>query len=93
MKEMQFTAMVLMMILAATLAWLLSAWLKTTPEQLFKPWLTRLRIDEAKRQLHQHPDWQLESIARHCGFKTANYFHEVFKKQIGLTPTEWLSQG
>lgn len=29
----------------------------------------------------------------HCGFKTANYFHEVFKKQTGLTPTEWLSQG
>jgi YesN/AraC family two-component response regulator len=25
--------------------------------------------------------------------KTANYFHEVFKKQTGLTPTEWLSQG
>lgn len=71
----------------------LSAWLKTTPEQLFKPWLTRLRIDEAKHLLCQHPDWQLESIARRCGFKTANYFHEVFKKQTGLTPTEWLSQG
>jgi len=25
--------------------------------------------------------------------RTANYFHEVFKKQTGLTPTEWLSQG
>ena len=71
----------------------LSAWLKTTPDQLFNPWLTRLRIDEAKRQLKAHPDWQIETTAQHCGFRTANYFHEVFKKHTGLTPTEWIEQG
>lgn len=70
-----------------------TAWLKTTPEQLFNPWLTRLRLDEAKRQFREHPDWQIETIAQHCGFRTANYFHEVFKQKTGLTPTEWLERG
>lgn len=62
-------------------------------EQLFNPWLTRLRLDEAKRQFREHPDWQIETIAQHCGFRTANYFHEVFKQKTGVTPTEWLERG
>lgn len=70
--------------------YLLSAWLKTTTDQLFNPWLTRLRIDEAKRQLLAHPDWQSETIAECCGFSSRTYFQTVFKKHTGMSPTEFI---
>ena len=72
--------------------YLLAAWLKTTEQQLFNPWLTHLRIEEAKRQLHEHPDWQLETIAERCGFASRSYFQTVFKKHTGLSPTEFIGQ-
>jgi AraC-like DNA-binding protein len=70
--------------------YLLSAWLKTTDDQLFNPWLTHLRIDEAKRQLLAHPDWQSETIAERCGFSSRTYFQTVFKKHTGMSPTEFI---
>lgn len=72
--------------------YLLSAWLKTTDDQLFNPWLTRLRIDEAKRQLCAHPDWQSETIAENCGFGSRTYFQTVFKKHTGMSPTEFIER-
>lgn len=70
--------------------YLLAAWLKTSEHQLFNPWLTHLRIEEAKCQLCQHPDWQLETIAEGCGFGSRSYFQTVFKKHTGLSPTEFI---
>ena len=67
----------------------LSAWLKTTPYELFNPWLTHLRIEEAKKLLKAHPEWSNDIIAENCGFTTRNYFQTVFKKSIGMTPAEY----
>ena len=67
----------------------LSAWLKTTPYELFNPWLTHLRIEEAKKLLKAHPDWSNDIIAENCGFTTRNYFQTVFKKSTGMTPAEY----
>jgi len=67
----------------------LSAWLKTTPHELFNPWLTHLRIEEAKKLLKAHPDWSNDIIAENCGFTTRNYFQTVFKKSTGMTPAEY----
>ena len=67
----------------------LSAWLKTTPYELFNPWLTHLRIEEAKKLLKAHPEWSNDIIAANCGFTTRNYFQTVFKKSIGMTPAEY----
>ena len=69
----------------------LSTWLKTTPQELFNPWLTALRIEEAKRLMKEHSDWSNDTIAERCGFNTRNYFHVVFKKLTGQTPAQFLA--
>lgn len=68
-----------------------SAWLKTTPQGLFNPWLTALRIEEAKRVMVEHPEWNNDTIAERCGFSTRNYFQVVFKKLTGQTPAQFLA--
>lgn len=68
----------------------LKLWLKTTDQKLFNPWLTNLRIEEAKRQLREHPEWSNDTIAEHCGFSSRNYFQTIFKKQTGVSPSEFL---
>lgn len=70
----------------------LSAWLKTTDQELFNPWLTSLRIEEAKRLLKQHSNWSNDHIAQACGFSSRSYFHNVFRKQTGLTPAQFAEQ-
>ena len=66
----------------------LKLWLKTTEQKLFNPWLTNLRIEEAKRQLKEHPEWSNDTIAERCGFSSRNYFQTIFKKQTGISPSE-----
>ena len=68
----------------------LSAWLKTTEQEQFSHWLTRLRIEEAKRQMQAHPEWSNDTIAEHCGFGSRSYFQTVFRKQTGMTPSAFL---
>ena len=68
----------------------LTAWLKTTEQELFSPWLTYLRIEEAKRQMTLHPEWSNDVIAEHCGFGSRSYFQTVFRKQTGMTPSSFL---
>ena len=72
--------------------YLFTAWLKTTEQELFNPWLTNLRIEEAKRLLTDHPDWSNDVIAEHCGFSSRSYFQKVFHKQTGLTPVQYIEQ-
>lgn len=67
----------------------LKQWLKTTDQKLFNPWLTNLRIEEAKRQLREHPEWSNDTIAERCGFSSRNYFQTIFKKQTGISPSEF----
>ena len=69
--------------------YLLTAWLKTTRHGQFSQWITYHRIEAAKQMLKQHTDWSNETIAQACGFSTRNYFQTVFKKNIGLSPTEY----
>ena len=67
----------------------LTAWLKTTDWELFNPWLTHLRLEEAKRQIVEHPDWSNDTIADNCGFSSRSYFQTVFRKQSGMTPAQF----
>jgi AraC-like DNA-binding protein len=69
--------------------YLLSSWLKCTCQGLFNPWLTHLRIEEAKRQLRLHPEWNNDTIAEHCGFTSRTYFQTTFKRITGVTPQEF----
>ena len=71
--------------------YLLTAWIKTTPQELFNPWITSLRIEEAQRQLENHPDWSNDAVANYCGFSSRSYFQTVFRKQTGMTPAQYVS--
>lgn len=68
----------------------LTAWLKTTEWELFNPWLTSLRLKEAKRQIRQHPEWSNDTIAEKCGFSSRSYFQTVFRKNTGMTPAQYI---
>lgn len=70
----------------------LAAWLKTTEWELFNPWLTHLRIEEAKRVMKEHPDWSNDAIATQCGFSSRTYFQKVFRLQTGMTPSEFVER-
>ena len=68
----------------------LTQWLKTTEWELFNPWLTHLRLEEAKRLLKEHPEWSNDTIAENCGFSSRSYFQTIFKKQTGMTPAQYI---
>lgn len=54
-------------------------------------YLTSVRIDAAKALLTRR-DYPLEVVATLSGFSGANYLCKVFKKNTGLTPSEYRSQ-
>lgn len=70
--------------------YMLTAWLKTTEWELFNPWLTHLRLKEAKRQIRMHPEWSNDTIAEKCGFSSRSYFQTVFRKNTGMTPAQYI---
>ncbi len=51
-------------------------------------YLTELRIQSAMYDLLNTDD-HLEAIAQKNGFSNANYFGKVFKKRVGITPTQY----
>lgn len=67
-----------------------------TPHQ----YLTRLRIDNAKRllaepetnsqeQLSATSQLSLSSIGLQCGFSNQSHFGRIFKQQVGMTPAQY----
>ena len=69
----------------------LTAWVKASGHNSFTRWITTLRIDEAKRVLHEHSDWTNEAVADHCGFSRA-YFQKIFKQETGMAPSEFVGE-
>lgn len=53
-------------------------------------YLTQLRIQASMYDLLNTKD-KLEVIAQNNGFANANYYEKVFKKQVGVTPTQYRS--
>ena len=66
----------------------LSEWLKTKG-WLFNPWINSLRIEDAKKVMAEHPEWNNEAVALYCGFCDRTYFQTVFKEREGVTPTQF----
>lgn len=52
---------------------------------------TRLRLQQAG-QLLADTDAKILSIARECGYRNLGIFNSLFKKHLGMTPTQWRSQ-
>ncbi len=53
----------------------------------FSVYLTKLRLDEARRQLTD-TSLSIAEIAANCGFSDPNYFTRVFTRSVGLTPRQ-----
>ncbi|WP_226581285.1 helix-turn-helix domain-containing protein [Halobacillus litoralis] len=51
-------------------------------------YLTSIRINKAK-ELLQNTKYSAEDIAILSGYKNANYFNKVFKKNVGITPGKY----
>ena len=51
--------------------------------------LTRYRIEIAKRYLREQPDMKLRELALLVGIKDSYYFSKIFKKETNMWPTEY----
>ena len=54
----------------------------------FIEYLTNIRIDKAK-ELLTSSDYSMKEICSMCGYTDPNYFSRSFKKNVGVTPTEY----
>ena len=61
---------------------------KTETGMTFKAYLNQQRIESAKNLLKTSSLKNYE-IAETIGFDDPSYFHELFKKSVGMTPTEY----
>jgi AraC family transcriptional regulator, arabinose operon regulatory protein len=52
-------------------------------------YLNTLRINKSKDFLSGHPEWRISRVAEECGFESNAYFTTIFKKQTGLTPSQY----
>lgn len=59
----------------------------------FSDYLNRKRMEEAERLMVYYHGENVKNIARQVGFgNNPQYFSQVFKKYIGLTPTEYIER-
>lgn len=61
---------------------------KEATGQNFIDYLTELRIEKAKSLLIT-TQYSLKEICNLCGYSDPNYLSKIFKKKVGVTPTEY----
>lgn len=61
---------------------------KEETKENFIEYLTKLRIKKAK-ELLKKKELSMKHICMQVGFGTPNYFSRIFKKYVGVTPTEY----
>lgn len=54
----------------------------------FIEYLTAIRIEKAKELLNT-TEFSMKEICTMCGYSDPNYFSRSFKKNVGVTPTEY----
>lgn len=54
----------------------------------YQDYLVKLRIGEAQRLLRE-PGRRVSEVGRMVGYENTKYFTDVFKRETGLTPTEY----
>jgi len=68
-----------------------SAIFKNATGETFVEALTRIRINKAKDFL-ESSDMKNYEVAIEVGYQDPHYFSSIFKKQVGVTPTEYVKQ-
>lgn len=67
----------------------LSEYLNQELKVSFFQLIHKYRIGEAKERLFTHPNETVLSIAYRVGYQSKSTFNDIFKKETGLTPTEY----
>lgn len=65
-----------------------SAYFKKHTGCNFVDYITKKRIDEAKKRLLDR-DCRIADVAEEVGFREARYFARIFKNQVGVTPSQY----
>ena len=63
--------------------------IKKTTGFNFSDWLSMLRVKKAK-ELLTNTDFTVKEVCFMVGYKDPNYFSRIFKKRIGITPSEFV---
>ena len=58
----------------------------------FIEYLTNIRIERAKKLL-LNSDMNIKNICLDTGYSDPNYFSRIFKRQVGVTPTDFRESG
>ncbi len=56
-------------------------------------YLTRLRMNEAKRLLLNNPNMEIQKVGELVGYRDGFYFSRTFKSHTGIQPSEFRHQG
>jgi AraC-like DNA-binding protein len=54
--------------------------------------ISSIRLKEACRILRQQPNITITELSMEVGFNTPKYFTKLFKKEFGVSPSEYLTQ-
>ena len=58
----------------------------------FYQYVTKYRIEEAKRLMSEQPSMKMQEVAEQCGFSSSTVFGRIFARETGMTPKEWSAQ-
>jgi len=67
----------------------LSEFINATYGCPFYQFVTRYRIEEAKRIMRECPELKMADVAARSGFSSQSAFTKIFTKETGHTPREW----
>jgi len=65
---------------------------KTVTGKTLMEYIRSMQLEEARRQLDNHPEQTMEVIAINCGL-SINTFYRLFKKHYGMSPAEYRKLG
>ena len=70
----------------------LSNWINQNYQQNFNAFINSFRVQEVVNGLEnqQHQAYTIMGLAEKAGFKSASSFYAAFKKEKGITPSEYL---
>ena len=67
----------------------LSEFINTTYGCTFYQFVTRYRIEEAKRIMRENSELKMADVAARSGFSSPSAFSRTFTREAGQTPREW----
>lgn len=67
----------------------LSEFINTTYGCTFYQFVTRYRIEEAKRIMRENSELKMADVAARSGFSSPSAFSRTFTRETGQTPREW----